>query len=47
MIEKILKQKTSPIWTVHVVATYLHMSEAKVYRLVKVQKLPVIRLGKT
>ena len=35
------------IWTVHEVAQYLRISEAKVYRLVKEQRLPVVRLGKT
>jgi excisionase family DNA binding protein len=35
------------IWTVHDVAKYLRMSEAKVYRLVKEQRLPVVRIGKT
>jgi excisionase family DNA binding protein len=41
-------EKDSPIiWTVHDVATYLRMSEAKVYRLVKQQQLPVIRIGKS
>lgn len=35
------------IWTVHDVAEYLRMSEAKVYRLVKEQQLPVVRIGKT
>ena len=35
------------IWTVHEVAEYLRMSEAKVYRLVKTQQLPVVRIGKT
>ena len=41
------KKNTAVIWTVHDVAEYLRMSEAKVYRLVKEQRLPVIRLGKT
>ena len=35
------------ILTVHEVAEYLRMSEAKVYRLVKEGKLPVVRIGKT
>jgi excisionase family DNA binding protein len=35
------------IWTVHDVAEYLRMSKAKVYRLVKEQRLPVVRIGKT
>lgn len=48
MVENTSKKKnTSPIWTVHDVAEYLRLSEAKVYRLVKQQRLPVIRLGKT
>jgi len=35
------------ILTVHEVADYLRMSEAKVYRLVKEHAIPVIRIGKT
>ena len=35
------------IMTVHDVAEYLRMSEAKVYRLVKEGRMPVIRIGKT
>jgi len=35
------------IWTVRDVAEYLRMSEAKVYRLVKEQQIPVVRIGKT
>jgi excisionase family DNA binding protein len=35
------------IWTVRDVAGYLRMSEAKVYRLVREQKMPVVRIGKT
>ncbi|HSL46718.1 MAG TPA: helix-turn-helix domain-containing protein [Anaerolineales bacterium] len=35
------------IWTVEDVARYLRISEAKVYRLVKEQRLPVVRIGKT
>ena len=35
------------IWTVHDVAEYLRMSEAKIYRLVKDQQIPVVRIGKT
>ena len=41
------KKADPPIWTVHDVAEYLRMSEAKVYRLVKEQQLPVVRIGKT
>lgn len=44
---KLLKNDDPVIWTVHEVAEYLRMSEAKVYRLVKEQQLPVVRLGKT
>jgi excisionase family DNA binding protein len=33
--------------TIHEVAEYLRMSEAKVYRLVKQRAIPVIRIGKT
>ena len=35
------------IMTVHDVAEYLRLSEAKVYRLVKEGRMPVIRIGKT
>ena len=35
------------ILTVHEVAEYLRLSEAKVYRLVNEGQLPVVRLGKT
>jgi excisionase family DNA binding protein len=46
--EDIRKKKDDPvIWTVHDVAEYLRMSEAKVYRLVKDQQIPVVRIGKT
>jgi excisionase family DNA binding protein len=44
-IQKIKDDLT--ILTVHEVAEYLRMSEAKVYRLVKEGHLPVIRIGKT
>ena len=48
MAEDSLKTKDVPvIWTVHDVAEYLRMSEAKVYRLVKDQQIPVVRIGKT
>jgi excisionase family DNA binding protein len=33
--------------TVHEVAEYLRMSDAKVYRLVKAKQIPVARIGKT
>jgi excisionase family DNA binding protein len=41
------KNDAPAIWTVHDVAVYLRMSEAKVYRLVKDQQIPVARIGKT
>ena len=37
----------STIMTVHEVAEYLRMSEAKVYRLVKERRIPAVRIGKT
>lgn len=37
----------SAILTVKEVSEYLRISEAKVYRLVKVGALPVVRIGKT
>jgi len=48
MVERTSEKKDVPvIWTVHDVAEYLRMSEAKVYRLVKEQRIPVVRIGKT
>ena len=48
MAAKISSNNDHPvIWTVHDVAEYLRMSEAKVYRLVREQKIPVARIGKT
>jgi excisionase family DNA binding protein len=48
VVEDTPKKKENPvIWTVRDVAKYLRMSEAKVYRLVKEQQLPVVRIGKT
>lgn len=48
MVEDTSKKIEEPvIWTVHEVAQYLRMSEAKVYRLAKEQQLPVVRIGKT
>lgn len=41
------KNKTSMIMTVHEVAVYLRMSDAKVYRLAKGRQLPVVRIGKS
>ena len=37
----------STIMTVHEVAEYLRMSEAKVYRLVREHAIPVVRIGKS
>ena len=42
-----IKNDELTILTVHEVAEYLRMSEAKVYRLVKEGRLPVVRIGKT
>jgi excisionase family DNA binding protein len=39
-------KKEFTILTVHEVAEYLRMSEAKVYRLAKEHRLPVVRIGK-
>jgi excisionase family DNA binding protein len=48
VVENTSKKKDDPvIWTVHDVAEYLRMSEAKVYRLVKEGQIPVVRIGKT
>jgi excisionase family DNA binding protein len=35
------------VWTVHDVAEYLRISEAKVYQLARERRLPVVRIGKT
>ena len=41
------KSKEQPIiMTVHEVAEYLRMSDAKVYRLAQGHQLPVVRIGK-
>jgi excisionase family DNA binding protein len=43
-------QKTTDnltIMTVREVAEYLRISEAKVYRLAKERRIPVVRIGKT
>jgi excisionase family DNA binding protein len=44
-----IQQTKDPIMimTVHEVAEYLRISEAKVYRLAKKRSLPVVRIGKT
>ena len=50
MVTKLSKasQNVDPVlWTVQEVAEYLRVSEAKVYRLIKEQHLPVMRVGKT
>ena len=47
MSESVQSQKDNlTILTVHEVAEYLRVSEAKVYRLAKEHRLPVIRIGK-
>ena len=41
------KNKADPvIWTVDDVAEYLRMSRSKVYRLVREQSIPGVRIGK-
>ena len=48
MPDSIHKTKDDPaVLTVHEVAEYLRISEAKVYRLAREGELPVIRIGKT
>lgn len=44
----LLEKKTdeSTILTVHEVAAYLRVSDAKVYRLVKEGRLPVLKIGR-
>lgn len=46
MSRPVQKKSESNILTVHEVAEYLRMSEAKVYRLVRGGQLPVVRIGK-
>jgi excisionase family DNA binding protein len=41
------KSESSTIMTVHEVAEYLRISDAKVYRLAREHRLPVVRIGKT
>ena len=41
------KNRDTVIWTVHDVALYLRISDAKVYRLVKNKQIPVVRIGRT
>jgi excisionase family DNA binding protein len=40
-------QDSPTIMTAHEVADYLRVSDAKVYRLVKQHRIPVVRIGKT
>ena len=48
MPDSIHKTKDDPaVLTVHEVAEYLRISEAKVYRLARDGELPVVRIGKT
>jgi excisionase family DNA binding protein len=42
-----VKKKELGILTVHEVAEYLRISEAKVYRLVREHRIPVVRIGKS
>ena len=44
---KPVKNEDPVIWTVPDGAQYLRISQAKVYRLIKEQRLPVVRIGKT
>ena len=37
----------SEVMTVHDLASYLKMSDARIYRMARAGKLPVIRIGKT
>jgi excisionase family DNA binding protein len=37
----------SEVMTVHDLAVYLKMSDAKIYRMARAGRLPVIRIGKT
>ena len=37
----------SDVMTVHDLAAYLKMSDAKIYRMARAGELPVIRIGKT
>jgi excisionase family DNA binding protein len=42
-----MKKDYFTILTVHEVAEYLRLSDAKVYRLAKERRLPAIRIGKS
>lgn len=41
-----MKKDEFTVLTVHEVAEYLRVSDAKVYRLVKERRLPVLRIGR-
>ncbi len=41
------ENERSSVLTVHEVAGYLHLSEAKVYRLARTGAMPAFRLGKS
>jgi len=41
------KEIVSDVMTVHDLAEYLKMSDAKIYRMARAGELPVIRIGKT
>jgi len=47
MEEPFSKKDTKPIMTVHEVARYLRLSQAKVYRLAKAGEIPAMRIGKS
>ena len=47
-MSRVLQRKNDEftVLTVHEVAEYLRVSDAKVYRLVKERRLPVLRIGR-
>jgi excisionase family DNA binding protein len=47
MIEQVEEKTPELVMTVHEVARYLRLSEAKVYQMTRKGYVPAIRLGKT
>jgi excisionase family DNA binding protein len=47
MVGPFSKKDTKPIMTVHEVARYLRLSQAKVYRLAQAGEIPAMRIGKS
>ena len=47
MVDPFSKTNEETIMTVHEVARYLRLSQAKVYRLAKAGKIPAMQIGKS